>query len=231
MDMDPEKEEYELQHFNFSSEEIVAQSEYAFSEMLHRCLLVYQLSYYTASNPTDIQMVQTLLRSSVSEFTEQFIRKQKIPPTAADQLRANCVKTSIEMYNDCLPAINTLSALYRETFTIPDNVLLPTDLLQTRGQTEELVNELAEEVRTAKEAVMQGAVFLASLDAEFEFHQALEQRHEAEDAVVDLLKDFQEEDVDSDEVSDLVKRLEIAGIVKNDWERESVEFDNFLLQK
>lgn len=78
---------------------------------------------------------------------------------------------------------------------------------------------------------MQGAVFLASLDAEVEFHQALEQCHEAEDAVVDLLKDFQEEDVDSDEVSDLVKRLEIAGIVKNDWERESVEFDNFLLQK
>ncbi|XP_058126375.1 uncharacterized protein LOC131282968 [Anopheles ziemanni] len=204
MDMDPEKEEYELQHFNFSSEEIVAQN---------------------------TQMVQTLLRSSFSEFTEQFIQKQKIPPAAADQLRANCTKTSIDMYNDCLPAINALSALYRETFTIPDNVLLPTDLLQTRGQTEQLVNELAKEVRNAKEAVMQGAVFLASLDAEVELHQALEQCHEAEDAVVELLKDFQEEDVDSDEVSDLVKRLEIAGIIKNDWERESVEFDNFLLQK
>uniref|UniRef100_A0AAG5D2Z0 Protein MIS12 homolog n=1 Tax=Anopheles atroparvus TaxID=41427 RepID=A0AAG5D2Z0_ANOAO len=202
--MDPEKEEYELQHFNFTSGEIVTQN---------------------------IEMVQTLLRSSFAEFTEQFVKKQQIPQASADQLRANCAKTSIEMYNDCLPAINALNALYRETFTIPENVLLPTNLLQTRGQTEDLVNELTKEVSNAKEAVLQGAVFLASLDAEAEFHQALEQCQEAEEAVVELLKDFQEEEVDSDEVSDLVKRLEIAGIIQDNFERDGAELDTFLLQK
>ncbi|XP_053675020.1 uncharacterized protein LOC128725311 [Anopheles nili] len=204
MNIDPEKEEYELQHFNFSSEEIVAQNTH---------------------------MVQSLLQKSLSAFTEQLIQKQKIPTDPAERLRASCNKTAIAMYNECLPAINELNALYRETFSIPDNVLLPTDLLQTRGYTEELVGTLTQEVQSAKEAVMQGAVFLASLDAEAELHQALEPCYDREEEVIGLLKDFQEEEIDPEDVSEMVKRLELAGIITSTGNRESVKLDEFLLQK
>uniref|UniRef100_A0A182P104 Protein MIS12 homolog n=1 Tax=Anopheles epiroticus TaxID=199890 RepID=A0A182P104_9DIPT len=204
MAINPVKEEYELQHFNFSSEEIVAQN---------------------------IQMVQSLLNKSLSVFTEQLIEKQQIPEEPATRLRASCNKTALAMYNDCLPAMDRLNALYRKTFSIPDNVLLPTDALQTRGYTEQLVSSLEQEVRDAKEAVMQGAVFLASLEAEMELHRELEPCYEAEEEIVELLKDFQEEEIDPQDVSDMVKRLEIAGIVHGDSPPDSLEFDNFLLQK
>lgn len=205
MAINPEKEEYELQYFNFSSEELVAQN---------------------------IQMVQSLLNKSLTVFTEQLIQKQKIPEDPATRLRAGCNKTAIAIYTDCLPAMNKLNALYRKTFVIPDNVLLPTDLLQTRGYTEELEKSLEQEVLAAKDAVMQGAVFLASLEAEMELHRELEPCYEAEEEIVELLKDFQEEEIDPDDVSDLVKRLEIAGIIADRSAEESiVELDNFLLQK
>ncbi|XP_050075584.1 protein MIS12 homolog [Anopheles maculipalpis] len=205
MEINPEKEEYELQYFNFSSEELVTQN---------------------------IQMVQSLLNKSLTVFTEQLIQKQEIPDDPATRLRASCNKTAIAIYNDCLPAMNNINTLYRKTFSIPDNVLLPTDLLHTRGYTEELEKSLEQEVQTAKDAVMQGAVFLASLEAEMELHRALEPCYEAEEEIVELLKTFQEEDIDPDDVSDLVKRIEIAGIVVDKSAQESiVELDNFLLQK
>uniref|UniRef100_A0A182QR34 Protein MIS12 homolog n=1 Tax=Anopheles farauti TaxID=69004 RepID=A0A182QR34_9DIPT len=204
MAINPEKEEYELQHFNFSSDEIVAQN---------------------------IQMVQSLLHKSLSVFTDQLIEKQKIPPDSAERLRASCTKTALAMYNDCQPAMGELNALYRETFSIPENVLLPTDLMQTRGYTEELVNTLTQEVQNAKDAVMQGAVFLASLEAEMELHRALEPSYEADESVVEMLQHFQEQEIDPDDLSDLVKRLEIAGVIEDSSECDTVEFDNFLLQK
>uniref|UniRef100_A0A182M8I6 Protein MIS12 homolog n=1 Tax=Anopheles culicifacies TaxID=139723 RepID=A0A182M8I6_9DIPT len=205
MTFNPEKEEYELQHFNFSSEELVVQN---------------------------IQMVQSLLNKSLTVFTEQLIQKQAIPEDPATRLRASCNKTAIAMYNDCMPAMNDLNALYRQTFSIPDNVLLPTDLLQARGYTEELLNTLEQEVQTAKDAIMQGAVFLASLEAELEMHRELEACYEAEAEFVELLESFQEREVDPDDVSDLVRRLETAGIIADSSStQESIELDNFLLQK
>ncbi|XP_052894248.1 uncharacterized protein LOC128301695 [Anopheles moucheti] len=204
MAINPEKEEYELQHFNFSSEELVAQN---------------------------IQMVQSLLNKSLTVFTEQLIQKQGIPEDPATRLRASCNKTAIAMYNDCVPAMNELNALYRQTFSIPDNVLLPTDLLQVRGYTEEQMNNLEQEVQRAKDLVMQGAVFLASLDAEMELHQELEPCYEAEEKIFESLEHHQEQEIDPDDVSDLVKRLEQAGIIAADCTQDSVELDNFLLQK
>uniref|UniRef100_A0A182WHU6 Protein MIS12 homolog n=1 Tax=Anopheles minimus TaxID=112268 RepID=A0A182WHU6_9DIPT len=205
MAFNPEKEEYELQHFNFSSEDLIAQN---------------------------TQMVQSLLDKSLTVFTEQLIQKQEIPEESATRLRACCNKTSIALYNDCLPAMNDLQALFRKTFTIPDNVLLPTDLLHVRGYTGELVSTLEQEVQSAKDAVMQGAVFLASLEAEMELHRELEACYEAEAEIVELLEHFQEQEIDPDDVSDLVRRLETGGIIAGGSStQESIELDNFLLQK
>ncbi|XP_049296162.1 protein MIS12 homolog [Anopheles funestus] len=204
MAINPEKEEYELQHFNFSSEELVAQN---------------------------IQMVQSLLNKSLTVFTEQLIQKQEIPEEPATRLRASCNKTTIAIYNDCAPAMNELNALFRKTFSIPDNVLLPTDLLQIRGYTEELMHSLEQEVQSTKDAVLQGAVFLASLEAEMELHRELESCYEAEEEIFEQLENFQEQDIDPEDVSDLVKRLGSAGIIVNGCTKESIELDNFLLQK
>uniref|UniRef100_A0A182K6M1 Protein MIS12 homolog n=1 Tax=Anopheles christyi TaxID=43041 RepID=A0A182K6M1_9DIPT len=198
MAINPAKEEYELQHFNFSSEEIVAQN---------------------------IQMVQSLLDKSLAVFTEQLIEKQQIPEEPAARLRASCNKTALAMYNDCLPAMDRLNALYRKTFSIPDNVLLPTDMLQTRGYTDELVATLEQEVQSAKDAVMQGAVFLASLDAEMELHRSLEACYEAEEDIVELLKDLQEQEIDPQDMVDMVRRLEIAGIVEDSGPPDSLHFE------
>uniref|UniRef100_A0A182NLQ3 Uncharacterized protein n=1 Tax=Anopheles dirus TaxID=7168 RepID=A0A182NLQ3_9DIPT len=201
MAINPEKEEYELQHYNFSSEELVAQN---------------------------VQMVQSLLNKSLSVFTDQLILKQQIPEASAERLRASCTKTAIAMYNDCQPAMNKLNELYRQTFSIPENVLLPTDLLQARGYTEELVSTLTQEVQSAKDAVMQGAVFLESLEAEMEVHRALVPSYDAEEEVVEMLKHFQEEEIDPDDVSDLVKRLEIAGVIADSSGPGATRLRNFI---
>ncbi|XP_041773914.1 uncharacterized protein LOC121594568 [Anopheles merus] len=194
----PAKEEYELQHYNFSLEELVAQN---------------------------AEMVQSLQSKLLSRFTEKLIEKRQIPPEPAERLRASCNKTALAMYSDCQPALERLNALFRQTFTIPDNVLLPTDVLQSRGYTEELVGSLEQEVRSAKDAVMQGAVFIASLDAEMELHRALEPCYQAEEDVVELLKELQEEEIDPQDVFDMVKRMEIAGIVDGaDSQVDSLEF-------
>ncbi|XP_040160022.1 uncharacterized protein LOC120898353 [Anopheles arabiensis] len=194
----PAKEEYELQHFNFSLEELVAQN---------------------------AEMVQSLQSKLLSRFTEKLIEKRQIPPEPAERLRASCNKTALAMYSDCQPALDRLNALFRQTFAIPDNVLLPTDVLQSRGYTEELVGSLEQEVRSAKDAVMQGAVFIASLDAEMELHRALEPCYQAEEDVVELLKELQEEEIDPQDVFDMVKRMEIAGIVEGaDSQVDSLEF-------
>nr|XP_040225431.2 uncharacterized protein LOC120951022 [Anopheles coluzzii] len=195
----PAKEEYELQHFNFSLEELVAQN---------------------------AEMVQSLQSKLLSRFTEKLIEKRQIPPEPAERLRASCNKTALAMYSDCQPALDRLNALFRQTFAIPDNVLLPTDVLQSRGYTEELVGSLEQEVRSAKDAVMQGAVFIASLDAEMELHRALEPCYQAEEDVVELLKELQEEEIDPQDVFDMVKRMEIAGIVEGaDSQVDSLEFE------
>ncbi|EDO63792.1 AGAP006105-PA [Anopheles gambiae str. PEST] len=195
----PAKEEYELQHFNFSLEELVAQN---------------------------AEMVQSLQSKLLSRFTEKLIEKRQIPPEPAERLRASCNKTALAMYSDCQPALDHLNALFRQTFAIPDNVLLPTDVLQSRGYTEELVGSLEQEVRSAKDAVMQGAVFIASLDAEMELHRALEPCYQAEEDVVELLKELQEEEIDPQDVFDMVKRMEIAGIVEGaDCQVDSLEFE------
>uniref|UniRef100_A0A182VGB3 Protein MIS12 homolog n=1 Tax=Anopheles merus TaxID=30066 RepID=A0A182VGB3_ANOME len=194
----PAKEEYELQHYNFSLEELVAQN---------------------------AEMVQSLQSKLLSRFTEKLIEKRQIPPEPAERLRASCNKTALAMYSDCQPALERLNALFRQTFAIPDNVLLPTDVLQARGYTEELVGSLEQEVRSAKDAVMQGAVFIASLDAEMELHRALEPCYQAEEDVVELLKELQEEEIDPQDVFDMVKRMEIAGIVDGaDSQVDSLEF-------
>uniref|UniRef100_A0A182XP55 Protein MIS12 homolog n=1 Tax=Anopheles quadriannulatus TaxID=34691 RepID=A0A182XP55_ANOQN len=195
----PAKEEYELQHFNFSLEELVAQN---------------------------AEMVQSLQSKLLSRFTEKLIEKRQIPPEPAERLRASCNKTALAMYSDCQPALDRLNALFRQTFAIPDSVLLPTDVLQSRGYTEELVGSLEQEVRSAKDAVMQGAVFIASLDAEMELHRALEPCYQAEEDVVELLKELQEEEIDPQDVFDMVKRMEIAGIVEGaDSQVDSLEFE------
>uniref|UniRef100_A0A182U073 Protein MIS12 homolog n=1 Tax=Anopheles melas TaxID=34690 RepID=A0A182U073_9DIPT len=195
----PAKEEYELQHFNFSLEELVAQN---------------------------AEMVQSLQSKLLSRFTEKLIEKRQIPPEPAERLRASCNKTALAMYGDCQPALDRLNALFRQTFAIPDSVLLPTDVLQSRGYTEELVGSLEQEVRSAKDAVMQGAVFIASLDAEMELHRALEPCYQAEEDVVELLKELQEEEIDPQDVFDMVKRMEIAGIVEGaDSQVDSLEFE------
>ncbi|XP_001688786.2 uncharacterized protein LOC5667302 [Anopheles gambiae] len=195
----PAKEEYELQHFNFSLEELVAQN---------------------------AEMVQSLQSKLLSRFTEKLIEKRQIPPEPAERLRASCNKTALAMYSDCQPALDRLNALFRQTFAIPDNVLLPTDVLQSRGYTEELVGSLEQEVRSAKDAVMQGAVFIASLDAEMELHRALEPCYQAEEDVVELLKELQEEEIDPQDVFDMVKRMEIAGIVEGaESQVDSLEFE------
>lgn len=170
-------------------------------------------------------MVQSLQSKLLSRFTEKLIEKRQIPPEPAERLRASCNKTALAMYSDCQPALDRLNALFRQTFAIPDNVLLPTDVLQSRGYTEELVGSLEQEVLSAKDAVMQGAVFIASLDAEMELHRALEPCYQAEEDVVELLKELQEEEIDPQDVFDMVKRMEIAGIVEGaDSQVDSLEF-------
>ncbi|XP_058057248.1 uncharacterized protein LOC131208486 [Anopheles bellator] len=205
MEKDRTKEEYELQHFNFTAEEIVAQNE---------------------------QLIRSALHKTMCAFTEQLVEKRSISNEAADELRSKIVETCNEIHKDCQPAIDALSALYRETFSIPEWLLLPTDLLHKNEPTDQEFEELQRKVSEAKKAVDRGAVFLASLEAELEVHRALEPSLQAERQVIDAVEESQRQVIDMDELLDLVKRVEAAGLLEDESHaKPDSTIDNILLQK
>ncbi|XP_035790829.1 uncharacterized protein LOC118466072 [Anopheles albimanus] len=199
------KEEYELQHFNFTAEEIVAQN---------------------------AQLIQSILHKTLNAFTEQLIEKRQLSAVQGDELRAQIGPTSRSMYEDCRPAIDALNSLYRETFGIPDDLLLPTDLMHAQQHTDEFVQELRREVDEAKAAVSRGAIFLASLEAEAELHRALEPCYEAEGKVHAMLEDYQELQVVSNDLTEVIEQMKSAGLLGASSEsKDDRSLDNFLLQK
>ncbi|XP_052860996.1 uncharacterized protein LOC128268039 [Anopheles cruzii] len=204
MERDRTKEEYELQHFNFTAEEIVAQNE---------------------------QLIKSALHKTMCAFTEQLVEKRRIPEPEADELRSKIVETCNEIQKDCQPAIDALSALYRETFSIPEWLLLPTDLLHKNETTEQELEELQRKVNEAKEAVDRGAVFLASLEAELEVHRALEPCLQTERQTIAEFEQSQREAINTDELLHLVKRVEKAGLLEDADAATDSTIDNILLQK
>ncbi|XP_050096805.1 protein MIS12 homolog [Anopheles aquasalis] len=199
------KEEYELQHFNFTAEEIVAQN---------------------------AQLVQSILHKTLNAFTEQLIDKRQLSATQGNELRAQIGPTSRAMYDDCRPAIEELNSLFRKTFSIPDDLLLPTDLMHAQQHTDEFVKGLQQEVDEAKEAVSRGAIFLASLEAEAELHRALEPCYRAEGEIHEMLEEYQELEIVSNDLTEMIEQLESSGLLGESSESQgNHSLDNFLLQK
>ncbi|XP_049541089.1 uncharacterized protein LOC125954657 [Anopheles darlingi] len=199
------KEEYELQHFNFTAEEIVAQN---------------------------AQLIQSVLHKTLNAFTEQLIEKGQLPAAQGDELRSQISSTCRAMYEDCRPAIDELNSLYRKMFCIPDDLLLPTDLMHAQQHTDEFVKELQQEVSETKEAVSRGAIFLASLEAEAELHRALEPCYQAERKVHEMLEEYQDLEIVSNELTEVIERMESHNLLGESSENAgNRSLDNFLLQK
>ncbi|XP_058463033.1 uncharacterized protein LOC131437595 [Malaya genurostris] len=184
--MDPEKEEYQLQHFTFCSEDIIAENRL---------------------------MVKSLIQQSLVDFTDEFIKKHKVPDQIAMELRAKCYGTSGKMFSECEGKLKELSELYRTTFTIPDNVLLPSDLMQKKNYTAEQVQELQVKVDELDEQFRRDGVFLALLEEEIKVHERLTPCLESEAVLMDLVDQYRREEIVPAEDVDLVQDL--AEVMQN----------------
>ncbi|XP_055610063.1 protein MIS12 homolog [Uranotaenia lowii] len=178
--MDPEKVEYELQHFQMCTEDIIAEHSVLMKEFIKRSLI---------------------------DFTEEFIAKHRIPADRAIELRAQCHPTASKMFDDCSEKLEDLSQLYRQTFTIPDNILLPQDLQQRKGYKVEEVKALETKVAELDKQFRQDGVFLARLEDELKMYELLGPCIEEEKRLLELVDKCREEDVVPPEDLSLVQEL------------------------
>ncbi|XP_055530660.1 protein MIS12 homolog [Wyeomyia smithii] len=184
--MNPEKQEYELQHFNFSSDEIIEQNRF---------------------------MVKTVIQQSLIEFTDEFVEANNIPIDQAMELRAKCYTTAAKMFEDCTQKLEELAALYQSTFTIPDNVLLPSDLMQKKNYTAEYVQELQQEVSSLDKQFRQDCVFLAHLEEEIKLHQHLAPFLDSETKLNELVDQYRREEIVP--VEDAAVVQDLAEVMQN----------------
>ncbi|XP_053683326.1 uncharacterized protein LOC128733628 [Sabethes cyaneus] len=184
--MNPEKQEYELQHFNFSSDEIIEQNRF---------------------------MIKTVIQQSLTEFTDEFVEARNMPTDQAMELRSKCYPTALKMFEDCTQKLEELAALYQSTFTIPDNVLLPSDLMQKKNYTAEYVQELQQEVSLLDKQFRQDCVFRAHLEDEIMLHQHLLPFLESEAKLIELVDQYQREEIVPAEDAAVVQDL--ADVMQN----------------
>ncbi|XP_055624521.1 uncharacterized protein LOC129767541 [Toxorhynchites rutilus septentrionalis] len=178
--MNPEKEEYELQHFNFCSEDLVNENRL---------------------------LVKSLIQQSLLDFTDEFVKKHKVSDEAAMELRSKCYTTANTMFAECNSKLEELSQLYRDTFTIPDNILLPSDFLQKKNCTAEQVQTLQSRVDALDKQFQQDGVFLALLQDEIKLHERLALCIESETKLMDLVDQYRHEEIVPAEDLDLVEEL------------------------
>ncbi|XP_065095400.1 uncharacterized protein LOC135717329 [Ochlerotatus camptorhynchus] len=163
--MDPEKAEYELQHFNFCSEDIIFQNRL---------------------------LVKFLIQNSFATFTDEFIKKHNIPDNEAMEMRANCYTISLKMFADCGPILDKLSQLYRSTFSIPDSILLPSDLMHRKDYTVEQFESLQAEVKELEQQIQKDGVFLSMLEEEIKLHERLAASIDDEKQLMNLVDRYRQ---------------------------------------
>ncbi|XP_065085785.1 uncharacterized protein LOC135707814 [Ochlerotatus camptorhynchus] len=144
--MDTEKVEYELQHFNFCSDDIISENR---------------------------QLVKFVIQSTFLSFSKEFIKKHKVPEKDAKAMLANCYTTSLQMFVECGPKLDEISQLYKSTFTIPDSILLPSDLMHRKDYSAEQVELLQTKVKELEQQIRQDGVFLSMLEEEIKLHDRL----------------------------------------------------------
>nr|XP_029735472.1 uncharacterized protein LOC109430639 [Aedes albopictus] len=184
--MDPEKVEYELQHFNFCSEDIIAENQL---------------------------LVKSLIQQTLVSFTDEFIAKHKVPSETAMEMRSRCYPAANEMFAECGPKLEELSQLYRDTFTIPDNVLLPSDLMQRKGYTAEQVEQLQTMANGLEKQIRQDGVFLSMLEEEIKLHERLDACIEEGEQLMELAERYRQMEIVPAEECAVVQDL--AEFMKN----------------
>lgn len=204
--MDQAKVEYELQHFNFCSEDIIAESSFCVSTDF---LVPYRMAFAFP----DQLLVKSLIQQTLISFTDEFIAKHKMSAEEAMEMRSHCYPAASEMFAECGPKLEELSELYRRTFNIPDNILLPSDLMHRKGYTADQVESLQSVANGLERQIRQDGVFLSMLEEEIKLHERLDSCVESGEQLMELAERYRQMEIVPAEDCAVVQDL--ADFMKN----------------
>lgn len=114
---------------------------------------------------------------------------------AAMEMRSKCYPAANEMFAECGPKLEELSQLYRSTFTIPDSIVLPSDLMHRKGYTAEHVQSLQTMANDLEKQIRQDGVFLSMLEEEIKLHERLEACMESGKELMKLTEQYRQMEI------------------------------------